>query len=228
MDGNVSVAMFQNPRGIAVDGAGVIWVADSGNNALRRISTTGVVSTLAGGLSVFNNPRGVAVGTGGTLYVADYGNQRIAQVTSAGVVSTYAGTYTTGSIGGTVGYVNATGTAAQFYNPVGVARASNGVLYVTDSGNNAIRAISTARVVTTYAGPDGSGDHRRQHRRPLHRRALQRPARHRPRRRQQRLHRRPGQQHDPSQRHDGVHDHGDGGGRRHDRAERRHGRGVRR
>jgi len=146
VDGAVGVAMFKHLRGICVAANGTIYVGDSGNDAVRKI-TAGVVSTLAGGLGVFNNPRGVAVDAAGNVYVADFNNHRIARITAAGVVTTFAGS-TTGLSGST----NATGTAARFNNPDGLGRAPSGNLYVGDSGNNTIRLITPAGVVTTFAG----------------------------------------------------------------------------
>ena len=145
VDGNVGVAMFKHLRGIVVDAAGNIFVGDSGNDAVRKITPAGVVSTMAGGLGVFNNPRGVAVDTAGNVYVADFNNHRIARISSAGVVITWAGTGVQGAADGAGGF-------AQFNNPDGLARSSAGNLYVGDSGNNTIRAISSTGGVTTFAG----------------------------------------------------------------------------
>src|SRR5450756_2172378 len=151
VDGSPAVAMFKHPRGIVLDAAGNIYVGDSGNDAVRKITPAGVVSTLAGGLTVFNNPRGIAVDDGGDVYVADFNNHRIARVTAAGVVSTFAGSTT-----GVAGSADGTGTAALFSNPDGVVRDSSGNIYVADSGNNTIRRMAAGgAVVTTYAGAAG-------------------------------------------------------------------------
>ena len=83
---------------------------------------------------LFSSPQGVAVDSSGNVYVADTANSRIQQITSAGVVSTLAGS-------GTPGYKDATGTAAQFHHPIGVAVDSSGNLYVADTGNHTIRKI---------------------------------------------------------------------------------------
>ncbi len=93
----------------------------------------------------FNFPVGIAVDAAGNMYVADPGNSSIRQITPAGTVSTLAGT-------GTVGFVNATGTAASFWQPYGVAVDSKGNVYVADANNNAIRKIAPGGVVTTFAG----------------------------------------------------------------------------
>ena len=102
-DGPGSSATFSNPIGVAVDGAGNVYVAEANNNKIRKISAAGVVSTLAGtgsqgaadgpgSSATFNSPTGVAVDGAGNVYVADFGNNKIRKITAAGVVSTLAGT----------------------------------------------------------------------------------------------------------------------------------------
>jgi sugar lactone lactonase YvrE len=138
-------ARFHSPTGIAVDSSGNIYVGDTINNLLRKITPSGEVSTLASG---FNSPRFVAVDTNGNVFVADLLNQRICKVTSSGVVTTLAGS-------GAFGYADGTGTNAIFYNPNGVTVDTNGNVLVSDFGNNYIRKITPSGVVTTLAG-DGS------------------------------------------------------------------------
>lgn len=150
-DGNGTSASFTNPIGIAIDTAGDLYVVDNGGNAvIRKITPAGNVTTLAGAAAGFTNPFGVAVDTAGTVYVADTGNQRIQKITSGGVVSTLAGSGSQGSADGT-------GTAASFKYPVGVAVDSSNNVYVADSGNNKIRKVTSAGVVTTLAGTGVSG-----------------------------------------------------------------------
>jgi sugar lactone lactonase YvrE len=143
-DGTGTSASFYFPRGVAVATDGTVYVADSGNNRIRRITTAGVVSTVAGnGSPVFAEgtgtsaslwqPRGVAVATDGTLYVSE-SSQRICRITSTGVVSTYAGS-------GTIGFLDGTGTSARFRGPTQIALATDGTLYVADFGNHRIRKI---------------------------------------------------------------------------------------
>jgi sugar lactone lactonase YvrE len=155
-EGSALSAEFYGPNGMAVDASGNVYVADFGNNVIRKITAGGVVSTFAGNgtagfvngtstSSEFNNPAGIAVDASGNIYVADYGNNSIRKITSAGVVTTLAG-FKTG------GYINATGTAAAFDNPTGVAVDATGNVYVADKGNAAIRKITSAGVVTTLAG----------------------------------------------------------------------------
>lgn len=149
-------AQFSNPQGIAVDGQGNMYVADAFNNAIRKISSTGVVTTLAGNATPgyvnatgtaaqFYSPQAIAVDVSGNVYVADVGNNVIRKITAAGVVTTLAGS-------GTPGYADATGTAAKFNNPTGVAVDASGNVYVADRDNHVIRKITSAGVVTTYAG----------------------------------------------------------------------------
>ena len=147
-----TTATFNSPIGVAVDALGNVYVADTSNNLIRKITPAGVVTTLAGGGSVegtapghadgtgtsatFNSPRGVAVDALGNIYVVDNSNNLIRKITPAGVVTTLAG-------GGSVGYADGTGTRATFNLPIGVAVDALGNVYVADSGNNLIRKIDT-------------------------------------------------------------------------------------
>ncbi len=157
-----SIAHFDHPRGIAVDVVGNIYVADSGNNMIRRITPAGVVTTLAGtsgalgskdgtgAVARFSGPCGVATDRAGNVYVADTDNHTIRKITATGVVTTLAGK--AGSLGSTDG----TGADARFYYPYGVATDGDGNVYVADTFNNAIRRVTPAGVVTTLAGVPGS------------------------------------------------------------------------
>lgn len=146
-NGTGTAAYFNLPSGVAVDALGNVYVADHGNNMIRKISSSGVVSTLAGS---FNRPTGVAVDTAGNVYVVDQGSESIRLISPAGVVSTLAGS-------GQAGSANGTGIAASFTTPYGLAVDAEGNVYVADEGNQLIRKISPAGVVSTLAG-GGTGD----------------------------------------------------------------------
>jgi sugar lactone lactonase YvrE len=156
-----AAGQFQTPRGVAVDGLNNVYVADSFNHIIRKISPAGGVTTLAGmaGISGTNDgsgsaarfsfPSGVAVDAAGNVYVADFGNHIIRKITPGGVVSTVAG------VAQVQGNVDATGSAARFFNPNGVVLDASTNLYVADNGNNTIRKVTPAAVVTTIAGRAG-------------------------------------------------------------------------
>ncbi len=156
-NGTGTGASFAYPRGVAVDAAGVVYVADTNNNTIRMITPAGVVTTLAGGVSGnadatgtdarFNNPEGIAVDSGGTVYVADTSNYAIRKITAGGVVTTLAG--------GSYGSADGTGTAARFAGPTGIAVDGSGQVFVSDTNNQTIRKITSAGVVTTLAGLHG-------------------------------------------------------------------------
>jgi prepilin-type N-terminal cleavage/methylation domain-containing protein len=164
-DGTGAAAKFGGPDGIAIDPTGTLYVSDSGNNCFRKITSAGVVTTLAGtcayngstsgfangtgAAAQFNDPEDVAVDASGTVYVTD-DNQCFRKITSAGVVTTLAGTCA--SDYSTAGFADGTGAAAKFNWAGGVAVDTSGVVYVADSKNNCIRKITSSGVVTTLAG----------------------------------------------------------------------------
>ncbi|CAN5504752.1 hypothetical protein BH10ACT2_BH10ACT2_10610 [soil metagenome] len=152
-DGTGTAAEFNKPLGVAVDAAGNVYVADTNNGLIRRITPSGIVTTLAG----VNQPYGVAVDLAGNVYVADHDNHNIRKITPAGAVTTLAGSTT-----GIADWADATGTDARFDSPAGVAVDATGNVYVADFGNHRIRKITPAGVVTTIAGStsgylDGQG-----------------------------------------------------------------------
>jgi sugar lactone lactonase YvrE len=161
-DGTGSAARFNYPISVAVNAAGNVYIADYNNHLLRVMTPGGVVSTVAGATSAgsadgsgsaatFNMPRGVAVDSAGNAFVADVNNHTIRKITPAGLSSTIAG------LAGTSGSTNGTGSAARFRLPRGIAVASAGDIFVADTNNNMIRAISPAGAVTTFAGATAQG-----------------------------------------------------------------------
>jgi hypothetical protein len=157
-----------SPSGVAVDGAGNLYIADMGNNRIRKVTPGGTITTVAGtGTSGYNgdniaatsaevNPYGVAVDGAGNFYIADYGNSRIRKVTPGGIITTVAGTGTPGYSGD-----NGAATSAELDGPYGVAVDGTGNLYIADVGNNVIRKVTPGGTITSVAGngtPGYSGD----------------------------------------------------------------------
>ena len=151
-DGGPATSAQLSGGGVAVDSAGNLYVVDTSNNRIRKI-TGGVIATVAG-TGTLNGPKGVAVDSAGNLYIADTENSRVRKV-SNGVVTTVAG-----SGGPGFGGDNGAATSAQLFFPSGVAVDSAGNLYIADSANNRIRKVSNG-VIATVAGngtPGFSGD----------------------------------------------------------------------
>jgi len=163
-DGTGAAAQFSNPQGVAVDASGNLYVADSDNSTIRKITPGGDVSTFAGTAGQtgnidgtgpaarFTRPNGVAVGPSGNIYVADSGNHTIRKITPDGVVTTLAGSQ--------IGFADGAGAAAKFKFPNGVAVDADENVYVADFGNQRMRVVNPAGVVTTLAGSGlpGSSD----------------------------------------------------------------------
>lgn len=160
-DGKGTAASFNAPRGLTVDAKGTIYIADTYNHKIRKISKEGDVTTMAGsgtsgnslGIGIeasFNNPTGVAVDTSGNVYVADKNNHRICMISASGNVTTLAGC-------GLSGYLDGIGLNAYFNLPTGVAVDARGAVFVADYANNSIRKISKDSMVITIVEKRNGG-----------------------------------------------------------------------
>jgi sugar lactone lactonase YvrE len=147
-DGTGAAARFNHPVGVAFDNnANELVVADFDNRAVRRVTLSGQVSTLAW---FFQSPTGIAVDSAGNTYLADSGTHEIRKISPLGEVSTLAG--------GSQGYVDAKGSAARFDRPTQLAMGPGGNLFVADLNNNRIRKVAPDGTVTTYAGGNTSAE----------------------------------------------------------------------
>jgi uncharacterized protein (TIGR03437 family) len=157
--GQAANAALNAPSGLALDAAGELIIADSGNQRVRKVTTAGVISTIAGNGTVgfagdgsaatnaeLSSPSGLAIDSTGNLFISDSGNQRVRKVTSTGVISTVAGN-------GPKGFANDGGNAilALLDNPLGIAVDGSGKVYVADSGNERVRTVS-AGIINTVVG----------------------------------------------------------------------------
>lgn len=160
-DGGAAVgARLNNPSAVAVDAEGSLYIADTGNNRVRKITPAGIISTLAGtGLlaqlgdggpamqATLNQPRGVTVDAAGNVYIADTGQHRIRKVTPAGIISTVAGA-------GVAGFAGDGGpaTAAQLNAPLALALDAAGNLYISDTGNHRVRKVTSTGIISSVVG----------------------------------------------------------------------------
>jgi sugar lactone lactonase YvrE len=160
-DGTGLAASFKQPCGIAVDRNGTIYVADASNLKIRKITPSGVVSTLAasekgdfedgtGEKTIFRGPAGIALDDKGNLYTAEWGGCRIRKITPKGIVTTLAGS-------GKAGFADGSGEEASFDHPHGIAVDREGNVYVGDTKNHRVRKITPNGIVTTLAGSGIAG-----------------------------------------------------------------------
>ena len=169
-DGGPAInAQLNQPVAAALDGSGNMFIADTGNNRIRKVTTSGTISTVAGNGNIgfsgdggaatsaaLNGPRGIAVDGAGNLYIADSLNMRIRKVNTNGVISTIGGTGIAGFAGDGGPAVN-----AQFSSPMGIVVDGSGNIFIADRGNARIRKIDGSGVITTIAGtgvPGSGGD----------------------------------------------------------------------
>jgi sugar lactone lactonase YvrE len=168
--GQATNAALDYPNGVAVDGSGNVYIVDDANGVIRKVNTSGIISTVAGvyhessylgdgGPAIAGNmfnPREMAVDASGNLYIADEHINRIRKITTSGIITTIAGN-------GTSGYSGDGGpaTAAELFYPFGVAVDAAGNVYIGDEGNARVRMVSVSGIITTIAGngtPGYSGD----------------------------------------------------------------------
>ena len=158
--GAATAAQLNQPYGVAIDSAGNLFVADLGNARVRRISTGGIIQTVAGGGAIapgdngdgspalmmrFVEPRNVAVDPDGTLFISDFGAHRVYRVSPGGILTTVAGTGAPGSAGD-----GASSQLARLNAPAGLVSDGRGTIYIADSGNNRIRRVSGGVISTVF------------------------------------------------------------------------------
>ena len=163
--GAATSAQLTSPWGVSVDISGNVYIADSGNYKIRKLTSTGIITTFAGTGSWGNggdggaatsaqlsSPYGVSVDISGNVYIADLYNVKIRMVTSKGIITTIAGTGEYGSSGD-----GGAATSAQLNGPFGVSVGISGNVYIADLYNNKIRIVNSTGIITTFAGTGTRG-----------------------------------------------------------------------
>lgn len=168
--GPASSAGLHTPKGVAVDASGNVYISDWGNSCIRKINTSGIISTIAGdgmpgysgdggpaSLAKLNYPYGIALDALGNLYIADKTNARIRKIDVSGIINTVAGTVVAGYNGDGI-----PATTARIMNPEGIKLDALGNLYFVEAGGQRVRKVNTSGIISTIAGigpPSGySGD----------------------------------------------------------------------
>ncbi len=163
--GSATAARLNNPYGLAVDTLGNLYIADCSNNRIRKVNTSGIISTIAGtGTAGFSGdsgaataarflaPNSIALDNFGNIYISDYGNHRIRKIDPSGIITTIAGN-------GSIGFSGDGGaaTAAMLNYPTGVTVDVSGSVYIADESNQCIRKVNSAGIINTIAGNDTVG-----------------------------------------------------------------------
>ena len=153
-------AQLRRPYGVATDGVGNLYIADTGNQRIRKVDSTGIITTVPSGPATearLNRPTGVAVDGAGNLYIADSNNNRIRMVDPSGIITTVAGTGEYGFGRGGFSGDGGPATNAHLHFPTGVVTDDTGNLFIGDSFNNRIRMVDSAGTITTIAGSGEGG-----------------------------------------------------------------------
>ncbi len=158
--GPATSAKIYNPEELAIDKSGNIYIADASNHRIRKVSPSGIISTVAGtGVPGFSGdggpatsaqihtPEGLSVDDAGNIYIGDLNNLRIRKVNTAGIISTYVGNGTSGWTGD-----NGPATAAEITLATGLRNDKEGNLYIADANNSLIRKVDASGIITTIAG----------------------------------------------------------------------------
>lgn len=163
--GPAASAMLSYPTGLAIDASGNIYIADGGNNRIRKVDTSGTITTIAGtgtaGYSgddgpalqaTFNQPFGLALDSTGNLFISDIGNSVVRKIDTSQIITTFAGN-------GIAGYGgdNGPATQAMLDLPRGLATDSVGRVYIADAGNHRVRKVDSFGIIITFAGNGNSG-----------------------------------------------------------------------